>query len=352
MELVAIIKASARAGFPLSNSRVRKLAWQYAEGTGQTGFSKTSGRAGRDWLQSFLRRHKDIRVKKGKNLSINRAMCNNPVNINKWFDLYEATLDRLGIRDCPDQIWNLDESGFQDVPKEEKVIGVTGEQANQNVSGEKGETSTCVALINGAGVVVPPMIIHKGAGRVNDTWLHHAPTNVLIKATPNGFINKDTFLAFMERAFRWMGYKRKLGRPNLLLLDGHKSHVYNTQFLKLCMDNDITVLCFPPHTSNTLQPLDKMPFSNTKRIWQKELLKWLFDNTGGRLPKYEFFMVFWPAWMGGMSVASIQGGFRVTGIYPCNRAAIPEKKLRTSIAYDRYRNPNEPESEEDNDPGY
>ena len=326
------------------------MAWDYGTAMGRKGFSKVKQIAGRAWFQAFLRRHKDIRKKKGKNLSINRAMCSNPVNINRWFNLYEATLDRMGIRDQPMQIWNLDETGFQDIPKERPVVGPTGEEVCQTVPGEKGETSTCIAMVNGIGVKVPPMILHKGGGkslRVHDAWNRHAPTHVAVRATPNGFVTRDVFLEFMERTIRWMRGKRLLDAPNLLLLDGHKSHVYNVKFLKLCMDNNITVLCLPPHTSATLQPLDKFPFSNLKGSWQRELIDWIEDNTAKRLAKADFFSLFWPAWVSSMTINAIQSAYRVTGICPVNRNAIPKSKLTKAIVYDNRNDDTEEEEEED-----
>ena len=67
----------------------------------------------------------------------------------------------------PNNIWNVDETGISDVPKERRVIGVVGEHAFQTVADEKGTTTTLASFISAGGLHVPPMMIFK-AGRVKD----------------------------------------------------------------------------------------------------------------------------------------------------------------------------------------
>ena len=105
------------------------LAYQYTEMNGRKGFSKITKQAGRWWLKDFLKRFPEVHLKKGHNLSVNRAMCTNNPTIDKCFNLYQDLLQNLNIK-SPMHIWNTDESGVQDVPKEEQVIGVTGEKAH------------------------------------------------------------------------------------------------------------------------------------------------------------------------------------------------------------------------------
>ena len=45
-------------------------------------------------------------------------MAANEPNVHKWFDEYEQVLKDLGIN-SPGQIWSGDETGVQNVPKEQ-----------------------------------------------------------------------------------------------------------------------------------------------------------------------------------------------------------------------------------------
>ena len=70
---------------------------------------------------------------------------------------------------APLQIWNCNESGCQDVPKEDEVIRETRVPQYSTVPKEQCETSIILTFANVAGLVVPPVIIHKG-GKVSDMW--------------------------------------------------------------------------------------------------------------------------------------------------------------------------------------
>ena len=52
-----------------------------------------------------------------------------------------------------------------------------------------------------------------------------------------------------------------LDRPHLILINSHKSHVYNYPFFRYMLSNNIQVMAIPPHCSHIVQPLDNCPFS-------------------------------------------------------------------------------------------
>ena len=56
-------------------------------------------------------------------------MCANKPTIDKFFNLYKDLRKQLNIKNLM-HIWNTDENGVQDIPKEEKVIDVMGEKAH------------------------------------------------------------------------------------------------------------------------------------------------------------------------------------------------------------------------------
>ena len=164
------------------------LAYQYAEMNARKGFSKITKQAGRWWLKDFLKWFPEVRLKKGHNLSVNRAMCTNKPTIDKSFNLYQDLLQKLNIKSLM-HIWNTDESGVQDVLKEEQVIGVTGEKAHTMSPKEQGETTTVLTFANACSQVFPPLVIFKGT-KVSDAWQTNAPPNVTVRASPKGWINK------------------------------------------------------------------------------------------------------------------------------------------------------------------
>ena len=87
-------------------------------------------------------------------------MAANDPNVRKWFTEYEQVLHDLHIN-SPEQIWSGDETGVQNVPKEEIVVCIKGKLSYQTAA-DQGETSTILTFVSGVGKVVPPMVIHKG----------------------------------------------------------------------------------------------------------------------------------------------------------------------------------------------
>ena len=301
-----------------------------------TGFSVKYRSAGKKWLKFLFRCHPEVRVKRAHNLSVNRAMCANPATIQKFFKQYQDMLKELKI-ESPQQIWNCDEMGCVDVPKERDVVGETGIEAVTIVSKEQGETSTALTFANTMGQCVPPLIIHKG-GKVPKDWEQGAPVGVMVRASPTGWINRNLFLEYATRWVRWLKSWKLLDHPHLLLLDANKSHVYNLHFIQLMIEMDIHVLAIPPHTSHKVQPLDNAPFANFKTAWNVNLLQYLFQSVGCGMPKMDFFIVFWPFWKKAMTVANIQAGFCQTGIYPFNPNVINPALLGPSQATDNLAN--------------
>ena len=159
------------------------------------------------------------------------------------------------------------------------------------VGKEQGETSTALTFANAIGQCIPPMIIHKG-GKVPKDWEQGALVGVMVRASPNGWINRTLFLEYAKRWVRWLKSWKLLNRPHLLLLDAHKSHVYNLRFIKLMIEMNIHVLAIPPHTSHKLQPLDNAPFANFKTSWNENLIQYLFQSIGCSMPNGWIFLLF------------------------------------------------------------
>ena len=144
-----------------------------------------------------------------------------------------------------------------------------------------------------------PMVIHKAA-RVQDSWKVKAPGNVTVSATSKGYITKSRF---HEYGLRFICYLKSRGmayRPNLLIIDGHKSHVYNLPFYEAMQDNNIEILTIPPHTLHLLQALDSVPFAQFKKWWEYHLMRYNNVHSGLSLTKPEFLEVFSPAWNSAM----------------------------------------------------
>ena len=109
-ELTNLMVNFCWSGFPLSKNKLCRLAWEYANMNGITGFSARKEKAGHKWLKGFLRHYPQLKPKKAKNISVNRAMCANPITIGGFLIQYHQVCEKFNII-SPMYIWNCDESG-------------------------------------------------------------------------------------------------------------------------------------------------------------------------------------------------------------------------------------------------
>lgn len=254
-ELASFAKMLSQRGFPLAKKDLIR------------GFSEAKGSAGYYWFQNFLKRNKELNVKKPEALSAARAAGMNPEVVGKWFDDYEALLKELNITDVPSHIWNCDESGLQDHFCSTRVVGEVGKPCVEITAGEKGETTTVLAAFNAVGKYSRTLVIFKGK-RLRLEWLYGSPNHVVASVSENGWINSELFVEWGKLFVAQL--PKNDPRPYVLLLDGHSSHVYNMPFLELMRKHNVHVMCYPAHTTHVLQPADKALFKSLKHNWHEE----------------------------------------------------------------------------------
>ena len=119
--------------------------------------------------------------------------------------------------------------GYKMLPKEQMVVGEEGTPTLTQVSGEQDETSTILTFVNAVGLVCPPMIIHYGQ-RVQKYWTREAPIGICVTTITKGYITKAKFHEYGIYFVMYLNSHKLLDRPHILLIDSHKSHVYNLPF--------------------------------------------------------------------------------------------------------------------------
>ena len=182
-------------------------------------------------------------------------------------------MDTWGLNYTPNRIWNVDECGVGDIPQPTAVVGITGECTFQTISGEKPQNTTIVSCISAGGLAMPPLVIFK-ANKIKPEWREAAPTGYMIQGSATGYINGRLFQEFGEHFVRFLTEKKILEGNNkvLLLLDMHKSHLFNLGFMEYMKSKNVEVCCFPPHCTHILQPLDDTPFALFKAEYQRQLM--------------------------------------------------------------------------------
>lgn len=167
---------------------------------------------------------------------------------------------------------------------------------------------------------IPPMIIFKGK-RLTDGLKNDMPAGTLTALSDTGYMNMDLFQMWLQH------FKKNLQEPNspaLLILDGHGSHVKAIDALKYAEKNNISIICLPPHTTHWTQPQDRSFFKPLKSNYAHECRKFMRDNTGKVITRYNFGKLFSAAYHKTASLGIAVDSFRATGIYPLNKDIFPD----------------------------
>ena len=315
-------------------SLLHELAFDYAERNNITHtFDKELKAAGLDWWSGFRLRHRSmLSIRKPEALSLARAAAMNRPAVTNYFKILEREMQRLGITDKPSCIYNCDESGLSLVPDTCKVVARKGKKnVYQVTSAERGVLTTVLPCYNAAGYYVPPMVIYKGK-RATDGLRKNMPDRTLIAMSDTGYMNMELFQKWLEH------FKKNLQEPNspaLLILDGHGAHVKAIDGLRYAERNQISIICLPPHTTHWTQPLDRCYFKPLKSNYAHECRKFMRDNPGSVITRYNFGKLFSAAYHKTSSMAIAIDSFHATGIYPVNKDIFPDNVFAPSQTTDR-----------------
>ena len=209
-------------------------------------------------MQRFLKRH-NLTLKKASLLLQSRhSATKNPFIIYKFYDILESILKEKKF--TSEQIWNADETGFPYDPRQCKVIGQKGKPLLRVTGGPGRQNTTVLACCNAAREALPPLLVFQGKN-LQSTWKgQNDLKGTMYAVSENGWIDGNIFHGWLVKFTQCV---KK--RPLLLIVDGYVSHV-STNVIKIAMDENITLLKLPPHTTDLLQPLDVTCFAPLKKM--------------------------------------------------------------------------------------
>lgn len=118
-------------------------------------------------------------------------------------------------------------------------------------------------------------------------------------------------------------------RPDLLVLDGHASHV-TVEAIEFARNNDVHMLCLPAHTTHILQPLDVGVLKSLKANYYKACKKYITEHPGRVVTTENIASLLAAAWTQALTPVNIMSGFKKCGIYPLNPGEVKDRQIAPS----------------------
>ena len=263
-----------------------------------------------------MKRHKDIAVRVPERVSKARA-CVTESNVREWFQdlrMNLAQLNALDIMNDPTRIFNTDETCIQLAPSTGKVIG---ERAWKNVyevaPGPEKSTLTFLGTFSASGETAAPMVIYPYS-RIPADICAAVPEEFFIGKSDSGWMKAEVFFEFMANAFNPWLEEKKVKKPVILFVDGHKTHM-TLQISTFCQDNGIILYLLPPNTTHMLQPADVGAFRPLKHYWRQQVLDFQRENPNGFVRRRDVAPLLKRVLMS-IPKTAIMNGFRACGLYP------------------------------------
>ena len=186
-----ILKLDSR-GFSPTLTAVRDMANKLLT-------EREAGQVGKLWPRNFVNRTPRLKTRFNRPYDRQRALCEDPEIISRWFELVQRTKLAYGI--CDQDIWNFDETGFA-MGKITSQLVVTGsERRNRPKSIQPGDREwvTVIAGISVAGLAIPPFIIFAGQYHLS-AWYegNDIPPNWAISVSDNGWTTNDIGIQWLQ----------------------------------------------------------------------------------------------------------------------------------------------------------
>ena len=245
-------------------------------------------------------------------------------NKGLYFDMLTRLITQHNIQ--PENIWNADEAGFQADSADLTVWNARGlRNAYGLVSQGARALFSVLFCCSALGRYLPTLTVYK-AKNLWYEWTVDGDEEAFWTHTDSGWMEEHVFQNWFLKVFIPQTKPKDPKAHRLFIFDGHNSHI-SFEMAQAAVQNNIHLLCLPPHTTHALQPLDVACFRSAKAIWAK-VVNAFFDKHAGKkaLAKEDF-----PACIKVVSdhlkahPEFCINGFRRCGIHPLDRTAGDDK---------------------------
>ena len=185
-------------------------------------------------------------------------------NKSLYFDMLEKVITDNNIQPC--NIYNADEAGFQADSAEQTVWYARALRNSYGLISQGARALFSVLFCcNALGRYLPTLTIYK-AQNLWYQWTCDGDDEAFYTTTPSGWMEEHVFTNWFIKVFIPQTQPDDPSAHRLFIFDGHNSHI-SFEMARAALENNIHLLCLPPHTTHALQPLDVACFRSAKAVW-------------------------------------------------------------------------------------
>jgi hypothetical protein len=177
--IVHALKKLGEWGFGIDRSAVQLIVMDHLKNVGRQHLFP-GGRLGIDWMYGFENRWKhELTRRVAQPLPANRAYaCNAPV-VDDFFEKLTAVYERLDLTGRPQNVFNVDETGFQTDIGCQKIFCKRGaKNPHKTVASSNKTMYTVQVCCSAIGNFLPMYVVFKGKHLYNN-WCKGAPDDTL-----------------------------------------------------------------------------------------------------------------------------------------------------------------------------
>lgn len=258
-----------------------------------------------------------------------RASAERAPEIERFFQSLRQLYDNRQY--APHCIWAADETGLEgDAACREKVQVPKVLRQGMQVKGSFRDHVSAMHICNAAGVNLPPVFSFIGKWFSPDL-LDGAPVGSKLAMQENGYFEQSHMTGFFEHMVEYMDSRPDLYRGDgditkprlrsLLILDGAATHISGDAW-EYAEQQHIDVTFLPPNLTHIMQVSDVGVFGAFKIAYRNVCEQWRHEHRGQDIDKFHIAAITGKAWEKAMTAHNVLSGFRKTGQWPLEPAAV------------------------------
>lgn len=262
-------------GYPFGRWDIRLVVKQYLDTCGRTEHRFKDNFPGDLWIEKFLSRHPDIRIK----------LCRNIPSRGHFIERdtvkqYILNLSSVVQTVRPENILNFMEVGLTGDPLRSMTVELR--ELRYPVGKRKVKSSAALMLAcTAVGKMLPSYVIFEGKP-INIT---KGPAPGEYYATKTGWFDETAFQQWLESVL--LPWADSLPGKKVVIGDS-LAQLFSVKTLALCLDKNISFVCMPCNITGVLSPLDVVLCDKLRAQWRAQTRTWASSHSDKYITHEEF----------------------------------------------------------------